>query len=258
MTPLPPHPGQPPACKLSGGRDQVRVIPESSPPRTRTGPQRARHSVFVFHPRLYTPPLAAHHACCGCSLRRAPRTELLASLPARGRAAPQHRLGPRGPGHQVDRKEGRPIRKDMELPHSLPLTQPTRVAARTQQCSRQIQRPQRMPRGLWAQQPTGLQKAPSPGETDTLAAPLPAPPALPSTHSPSVLTTPCLAPCWALKTQAMTDGPAGSQEAPAPRSTSPNPTPSLASCLTHTDPEGRHPLPKSLQKPLPQRGAQHS
>lgn len=78
----------------------------------------------------------------------------------------------------------------MKLPRSLPLEPPTRVAARTEQCSRQTQRPRRMPRGLWAQQPTGLQKAPSPGETDT-------------------------------------DRLAGPQEAPAPRSASPNPTPTL-------------------------------
>lgn len=30
------------------------------------------------------------------------------------------------------------------------------------------------------------------------------------------------------------------------------------SCLTHKDPEGWCPLPKSLENPLPQRGAQHS
>lgn len=77
------------------------------------------------------------------------------------------------------------------------------------------------------------------------------------TH-PSVLTALCLVQCWALKTQAITDRPAGPQETPAPRSTSPNPTPTLASWLTHTDPEGRHLLPKSLQNPLPQRGAQYS
>lgn len=79
--------------------------------------------------------------------------------------------GHRALRQQVDVKEGIPIRKDVKLPYPLPLTQPTRVAARIQQCSRQIQRPQRMPRVLWVPQPTGLQKAPSPGETDTPVAP---------------------------------------------------------------------------------------
>lgn len=86
------------------------------------------------------------------------------------------------------------------------------------------------------------------GETHWLL-PLPAPLAhlaRSRTHSPSLLMTPCLVLCWALKTQVITDLPCCPQEAQAPRSTSTNPPPSLASCPTHTDPEGRHPLPKSL------------
>lgn len=93
-----------------------------------------------------------------------PSGALLGQLPGQswwppstsGRVAPQHRLGGRGLGQQVDMEEGSPMKKDMKLPHSLPLAQPTRVAARTLQCSGQIQRPRRMPRVLWAQQPTGL------------------------------------------------------------------------------------------------------
>jgi hypothetical protein len=55
--------------------------------------------------------------------------------------------------------------------HSSSLTQLTRVAAGTQQCSCQRRRPQYMPRGLWAQLPARLKRAPSPGETDPQAGP---------------------------------------------------------------------------------------
>lgn len=87
--------------------------------------------------------------------------------PVPGKAPPKHRLGTRGLGQQADVKEGRPVRKDVMPPHPSPLTQPTRVAARTQQCLCRIQRPRRMPLAPWAQQPTGLQMAPSPRETHT-------------------------------------------------------------------------------------------
>lgn len=113
------------------------------------------------------PNTAAHHSCrlvlFSGELQGRSRWP---PSPAGGRAPPQHRLGTGGLGQRVDGKEGIPIRKDVKLLHCLPLTQPTRVAARTQQCSGQIPRPPHMPQVLWVQQPTGLQKAPSPGETD--------------------------------------------------------------------------------------------
>lgn len=55
-----------------------------------------------------------------CSFRRAPRWSWWPPSPASGRVAPQHGLGTRGLGQQVDMKDGRPMRRDVKLPYSLP------------------------------------------------------------------------------------------------------------------------------------------
>lgn len=125
--------------------------------------------VLAFQP--HSPTQLPTIPAAWCSFRRAPRTEPVASISCRWESPSPAQAGHRGLGQQVDGKESIPIRKDVKLPHCLPLTQPTRVAARTQQCSGQIPRPPHMPQVLWVQQPTGLQKAPSPGETDVPADP---------------------------------------------------------------------------------------
>lgn len=185
-----------------------------------------------------------------CSFRRAPATELVASVSCRWEGPTQHRLGTGGLGQQVDVKEDIPMRKDMMLP-PLPLTQPTRVAARTQKCSCQIQRPPHTPQVLWAQQPTGLQKAPSPGEIDTLADPSTCPGlALSVPHSPVFTNDPAPGPLLGIEDKYRSALPAPRR--PRPQGHFPDPTTfpegtsALASCLTHTDPKGRCLLPKSL------------
>lgn len=136
--------------------------------------------------------------------------DLVTSIPCKQESGCGAQAGHWGPGTIGCMLEGRPLRKGVKLSHFPPLAQPTRAAAGTQRCSHQIPRPQRRPQVLWAQQPTGLQKAPSPGETDTLAAPStcsPSPPCSFLRTLPSVTNDPVPGPVLGTEDQVMTDLP---------------------------------------------------